>query len=78
MILNMVYGGESGGASIDAASGSSLPATVVNDQVYIITSTTPGTIYIDTDTLPSVVNIPCAQPVTGGVNAYVPTATATA
>ena len=38
-----------GGASIDAASGSSLPATVVNDQVYIITSTTPGTIYIDTD-----------------------------
>ena len=37
------------GASIDAASGSSLPATVVNDQVYIITSTTPGTIYIDTD-----------------------------
>ena len=37
------------GASIDAASGSSLPATVVNDQIYIITSTTPGTIYIDTD-----------------------------
>ena len=37
------------GASIDAVSGSSLPATVVNDQVYIITSTTPGTIYIDTD-----------------------------
>ena len=41
------------GASIDAASGSSLPATVVNDQVYIITSTTPGTIYIDTDMPPS-------------------------
>ena len=37
------------GASIDAVSGSSLPATVVNDQIYIITSTTPSTIYVDTD-----------------------------
>lgn len=37
------------GASIDAVSGSSLPATVVNDQIYIITSTTPNTIYVDTD-----------------------------
>lgn len=37
------------GASIDAVSGSSLPATVVNDQIYIITSTTHSTIYVDTD-----------------------------
>lgn len=42
-------GGGSVGISLDVISGSSLPATVVNDQVYIITSTTPGTIYIDTD-----------------------------
>ena len=27
----------------------------------------------DTDTLPPVVNLPCAQPEEGGVNTYVPT-----
>ena len=42
-------GGGSVGISLDVISGSSLPSAVVNDQVYIITSTTPGTIYIDTD-----------------------------
>ena len=42
-------GGGSAGISLDVISGSSLPSTVVNDQIYIITSTTPGTIYIDTD-----------------------------
>ena len=42
-------GGGSAGISLDVISGSSLPSAVVNDQVYIITSTTPGTIYIDTD-----------------------------
>lgn len=43
-------GGGSVGISLDVISGSSLPSAVVNDQIYIITSTTPGTIYIDTDT----------------------------
>ena len=42
-------GGGSVGISLDVISGSSLPSAVVNDQIYIITSTTPGTIYIDTD-----------------------------
>ena len=42
-------GGGSAGISLDVISGSSLPSAVVNDQVYIVTSTTPGTIYIDTD-----------------------------
>lgn len=40
----------SGGASIDAVTGTSLPSAVVNDQIYIVTSTTPTTIYVDTDT----------------------------
>ena len=35
--------------AFDVQISTSLPATVVNDQIYIITSTTPGTIYIDTD-----------------------------
>ena len=43
-------GGGSVGISLDVISGSSLPSVVVNDQIYIITSTTPGTIYVDTDT----------------------------
>lgn len=42
-------GGGSAGISLDVISGSSLPSTVVNDQIYIITSTTPSTIYVDTD-----------------------------
>ena len=42
-------GGGSVGISLYVISGSSLPSAVVNDQIYIITSTTPGTIYIDTD-----------------------------
>lgn len=46
-------GGGSAGISLDVISGSSLPSAVVNDQIYIITSTTPGTIYIDTDMPPS-------------------------
>lgn len=43
-------GGGSAGISLDVISGSSLPSAVVNDQIYIITSTTPSTIYVDTDT----------------------------
>lgn len=42
-------GGGSIGISLDVISGSSLPSAVVNDQIYIITSTTPSTIYVDTD-----------------------------
>ena len=42
-------GGCSAGISLDVISGSSLPSAVVNDQIYIITSTTPSTIYVDTD-----------------------------
>ena len=42
-------GGGSAGMSLDVISGSSLPSAVVNDQIYIITSTTPSTIYVDTD-----------------------------
>lgn len=42
-------GGGSAGISLDVISGSSLPLTVVNDQIYIVTSTTPSTIYVDTD-----------------------------
>ena len=45
----MVYGAATGGVAFDVQISTSLPATVVNDQIYIITSTTPGTIYIDTD-----------------------------
>ena len=45
----MVYGAAAGGVAFDVQISTSLPATVVNDQIYIITSTTPGTIYIDTD-----------------------------
>lgn len=43
-------GGGSAGISLDVISGSSLPSAVVNDQIYIIASTTPSTIYVDTDT----------------------------
>ena len=45
----MVYGAAAGSVAFDVQISTSLPATVVNDQIYIITSTTPGTIYIDTD-----------------------------
>ena len=44
MILNMVYGGGSGGASLDIITATLLPAAVVDGQAVIITSTTPGKI----------------------------------
>lgn len=44
MILNMVYGGESGGASLDIITATLLPAAVVDGQAVIITSTTPSKI----------------------------------
>lgn len=39
----------SGGASIDVITASSLPTTVVENQIVVITDTTPGTIYVDTN-----------------------------
>ena len=44
MILNTVYGGGSGGASLNIITATLLPAAVVYGQAVIITSTTPGTI----------------------------------
>ena len=44
MILNMVYGGGSGGASLDIITATLLPAAVVDGQAVIITDTTPGKI----------------------------------
>ena len=46
MILNMVYGGGSGGASLDIITATLLPAAVVDGQAVIITSTTPGKIIL--------------------------------
>lgn len=48
-----------GGVEINAITASSLPATVVENQIVVITDTTPGTIYVDT-------NEP-ANPVSGDV-----------
>lgn len=38
-----------GGLSLDVVTASSLPGTVVDGQIVVITDTTPGTVYIDTD-----------------------------
>lgn len=38
-----------GGASVDVITASTLPATVTDGQIVIITETPPGTVYIDTD-----------------------------
>ena len=38
-----------GGASVDVITASTLPDTVTDGQIVIITDTTPGTVYIDTD-----------------------------
>lgn len=38
-----------GGLSVDVVTASSLPGTVVDGQIVVITDTTPGTVYIDTD-----------------------------
>ena len=46
MILNMVYGGGSGGASLDIITATLLPAAVVDGQAVIITDTTPGKIIL--------------------------------
>ena len=38
-----------GGLSLDVVTASALPDTVVDGQIVVITDTTPGTVYIDTD-----------------------------
>lgn len=38
-----------GGLSLDVVTASDLPDTVVDGQIVVITDTTPGTVYIDTD-----------------------------
>lgn len=40
---------EGGGLSLDVVTASALPDTVVDGQIVVITDTTPGTVYIDTD-----------------------------
>lgn len=40
---------EGGGTALDVITASSLPDTVVDCQIVVITDTTPGTVYIDTD-----------------------------
>ena len=47
MIFNMSGGG--GGVSLDVIAVSELPATVVENQIVVITDTPAGTIYVDTD-----------------------------
>ena len=50
MIFNAVIkGANGGGASLDVITASSLPATVVENQIVVITDTTPNTIYVDTN-----------------------------
>ena len=53
MIFNMVgycyNGGSGGGASVNVITAAELPATVVENQIVVITSTTPATIYVDTN-----------------------------
>lgn len=46
MILNMVYGGGSGGASLNIITATLLPSAVVDGQAIIITPTTPGKIIL--------------------------------
>lgn len=40
---------EGGGIALDVITASTLPDTVVDGQIVVITDTTPGTVYIDTD-----------------------------
>lgn len=40
---------EGGSLSLDVVTASTLPGTVVDGQIVVITDTTPGTVYIDTD-----------------------------
>lgn len=46
---DIVVTAEGGGLSLDVVTASSLPGTVVDGQIVVITGTIPGTVYIDTD-----------------------------
>lgn len=46
---DIVVTAEGGGLSLDVVTASSLPGTVVDGQIVVITGTAPGTAYIDTD-----------------------------
>lgn len=46
---DIVVTAEGGGLSLDVVTASALPDTVVDGQIVVITSTPPGTVYIDTD-----------------------------
>lgn len=56
---DIIVTAEGGGVELDVVTASSLPAAVTNGQIVVITDTTPGTVYIDTDEP--------ASPVTGDV-----------
>lgn len=53
---DIIVTAEGGGISLDVITASVLPDTVTDDQIVVITDTTPGTIYIDTDEPESPVN----------------------
>lgn len=46
---DIIVTAEGGGLSLDVVTASSLPGAVVDGQIVVITGTTPGTVYIDTD-----------------------------
>lgn len=46
---DIIVTAEGGGVELDVVTASSLPATVTDGQIVVITDTTPGTVYIDTD-----------------------------
>lgn len=48
-IISCFPGGGGGGVSLDVIAVSELPATVVENQIVVITDTPAGTIYVDTD-----------------------------
>lgn len=45
----LIDGISSGGIALDVMTASALPAAVTDGQIVVITDTTPGTVYIDTD-----------------------------
>lgn len=53
---DIIVTAEGGGISLDVITASVLPDTVTDDQIVVITDTTPGTVYIDTDIPDSPVN----------------------
>ena len=46
---DIIVTAEGGGVELDVVTASTLPTTVTDGQIVVITDTTPGTVYIDTD-----------------------------